>query len=98
MKKLLVPFFQKSNFVQLHIAAVALATTGIFMAVTASDLGVLAPLVISQGIYALIFALSLEVYLGIYILVVVSARKFLKNELSMASEFPFESAPITTTK
>jgi hypothetical protein len=98
LKNLLNRLFLKSNFVQFHVAAWALATTGVFMVATSSDLGVLAPLVISLGIYALVFALSLEVYLGLYQLLAFSVSRLFKNEIPTVAELPFGTTSCSKTK
>jgi hypothetical protein len=45
--------------------ALAAVATGLFIALTGADLGPMAPLVVSLGVYAMVFGLAVEMAIGL---------------------------------
>ena len=71
---------QPGERVQFHVCITALILTGVFMLWTAADLGAMAPLVISMGLYAIFFGILAEVLLGLRLLIArIAHRLFIKR-------------------
>ena len=69
------------DHIRYHTFFIALLLTGVFMVATASDLGVIAPLVISLGIYAIFFALAAELLLGLRFLMAHLVARLLAKRI-----------------
>lgn len=67
---------QTGDRIQFHVFVIAFMLTGAFMVWTASDLGAMAPLVISMGIYAILFGALAEALLGIRLVIARIALYF----------------------
>ena len=63
MKNLFDVILNDSRYSVYHLASVALFLLGFFVTFTASDLGPFAPLLVSTGIYLVVFSLLLQ---GVY--------------------------------
>jgi hypothetical protein len=58
-----------------HVAMLALAMTGLFMAFSAEDLGSAGPVIISMGISLVFYALISEALLGLLFLIKIIAAR-----------------------
>ncbi len=58
-----------------HVAMLAMALTGLFMAFSAEDLGSAGPVIISLGISLIFYSLIAEVLLGLLYLIKIVAVK-----------------------
>lgn len=63
MKSLLDVILNDSRYSVYHLGSIALFLLGFFVTFTASDLGPFAPLLVSTGIYLVVFSLLLQ---GVY--------------------------------
>jgi hypothetical protein len=71
---------QPGERIQFHAFAIAFILTGVFMVLTASDLGAMGPLVISLGLYAMFFGVVAELLLGVRLLIArIAIRLFVKR-------------------
>lgn len=77
-----------SQYIQFHAIVLALILTGTFMILTASDLGVMAPLVISLGIYIVIFGVLTEMLLGFRVLITRIANRILVKKIPPITDTP----------
>lgn len=60
MKKILTFLLRDSRYSIFHIAAISFFVVGLFIAMTATELGAFAPVLVSSGIYLVVFSLVLE--------------------------------------
>ena len=84
MSAVLAFLSRPSAHLQFHALCIALMLTGSFMVSTATDLGAIGPLVISLGIYAVVFAALAELLLGIRLLVARLASRALRTKEATA--------------
>lgn len=71
---------QPGERIQFHVCIATLILTGVFILWTAADLGAMAPLVISIGLYAIFFGILAEVLLGLRLLIArIALRLFIKR-------------------
>jgi hypothetical protein len=61
MKRFLSYLLNESQYSTYHLASLGLFLLGFFIALTATDLGPFAPLLVSSGVYLAIFSLVLQV-------------------------------------
>jgi hypothetical protein len=60
MKSFLGFLLHESRHTAYHLASIAVFTLGFFVALTATELGPFAPLLVSSGVYLVIFSLLLQ--------------------------------------
>lgn len=68
MKKTLTFFLQESRYTAFHIASIAFFIVGFFIAMTATELGPFAPMLVSAGIYVVIFSGVLQLVFWLKVL------------------------------
>lgn len=78
MKNVLGLLLNESRYSAYHLASVAVFLLGFFVALTATDLGPFAPLLVSSGIYLVAFSLLLQVLFWLQ----VGLRKVLSSWLA----------------
>lgn len=84
MSAVLAFLSRPSDHLQFHTFCIAVMLTGIFMVSTATDLGAMGPLVISLGIYSVIFAVLAELLLSIRLLVARLSSRALRIKAAAA--------------
>lgn len=74
-------FAQIGRWTPLHLLCIGLLSMGLFMCISASELGPFAALFVAQGIFMAIFALLLEVLIAIRVLLARLAASRIGREV-----------------